>query len=161
MFEQKKFEHDRLPPRHTLRLLALFLTVVAIVLAAAGPASVALADEVHSVRCKRASDLKHWRCEVSCADGENGIANCPTQSDWGACGRSVLREACGITVDTPAVACHRKVVLAGSDLDALKSQCEASYAGVADVLEGPFEILPGLAYRSIVGGGSSDPSSGR
>jgi hypothetical protein len=160
MFEHTKSEHDRLPPSHTLRLLALSLTVLAMVLAA-GPASVALADEVHSVRCKRASDLKHWRCEVSCADGENGIANCPTHSDWGACGRSVLREACGITVDTPAVACHRKVVLAGSNLDALKSQCEASYAGVADVLEGPFEILPGLAYRPVVGGRSSDAGSGR
>jgi hypothetical protein len=98
---------------------------------------------------------------VSCADGESGIANCPTHSDWGACGRQVLRDACGITVDTPVVACHRKVVLAGSDLDALKSRRDASYAGVADVLEGPFKSLPGLAYRPIVDGGPADPASER
>jgi hypothetical protein len=52
-------------------------------------------------------------------------------------------------------------VLAGSDLDVLKSRRDASYAGVADVLEGPFKSLPGLAYRPIVDGGPADPASER
>jgi len=100
-----------------------------------------------TARCERTSDLKHWRCEVSCAAGESGIATCPTQSAWGACGRQVLHQACGISEVTPAVACVRKVVLAGPSLDQLKSTCDRSYTGVDEILEGPLQGFPGLAYR--------------
>lgn len=102
-----------------------------------------------TARCERTSDLKHWRCEVSCAAGESGIATCPTQSAWGACGRQVLHQACGIAEDTPAVACTRKVVLAGPNLDQLKSACDQRFTGVDEILEGPLQGFPGLAYRPV------------
>lgn len=105
------------------------------------------AEEIDSARCERTSDLKHWRCEVTCSSGEAGIATCPTQSAWGACGRQVLHQACGISETTPSVACVRKHVLAGSNLDELKTACDQSYGGFNEILEGPLEVFPGLAYR--------------
>jgi len=106
-----------------------------------------LQQDLNIARCERASDLKHWRCKVTCADGEVGLATCPSLSEWGACGRQILHQACGISADLPAVACVQKVVLAGRNPDHLKSTCEQSYLGFDQELSGPFKDFPGLAYR--------------
>lgn len=123
--------------------LVLFVMVLTLVAVAA-----ASAQGFHTARCERSSDLEHWRCKVTCTDGERGIATCPSQSAWGACGRQILHQACGISTETPAVACQRKVVLAGRNLDNLKSACQQSFAGFDEALTGPFEDFPGLVYRS-------------
>lgn len=133
-----------------IRTLAL---VAVVVMAAAATAGVAFAqqatlpDDIDVARCERSSDLKHWRCEAMCADGTTGIASCPSMSAWGECGRQVLHRACGISDEKPTVACLRKVVLAGRNLDQLKATCEQSYLAFDEQLEGPFETFPGLVYR--------------
>jgi hypothetical protein len=135
--------------RETIRNLVLVAVVVMTVAATTGVALAqqTLPEGVDVARCKRASDLKHWHCETICTDGTKGIASCPSMSAWGACGRQVLHRACGISDEKPTVACLNKVVLAGRNLDQLKSACEQSYLAFDEQLEGPFETFPGLVYR--------------
>lgn len=136
--------------RATIRNLALAAVVVAAAFATVGAAfaqPATLPDDVDVARCERSSDLKHWRCEAMCSDGDTGIASCPSMSAWGACGRQVLHRACGISEEKPTVACLAKVVLAGRNLDQLKSTCEQTYLAFDEQLEGPFETFPGLVYR--------------
>ena len=134
-------KRDLLKPFRNLLLALLALTL------AAGTVSVASAADFHSALCERSSDLKHWRCEVTCSTGGTAIASCPSQSAWGACGRQILRQTCGISTETPVVACQRKAVLAGRNLDNLKNACEQSFSGFDELLAGPFEDFPGLVYR--------------
>ena len=137
--------------RSTLRHL---VRVAMVMFAAAAMAGVVVAqpatlpDDIDVARCERSSDLKHWKCEAMCADGTTGIASCPSMSAWGDCGRQVLHRACGISDEKPTVACLRKAVLAGKNLDQLKATCEQEYLAFDEQLEGPFETFPGLVYRS-------------
>lgn len=136
--------------RESIRNLALVAVVLATAAATAGVAFAQPAtppDDIDVARCERSSDLKHWRCEAMCADGATGVASCLSMSAWGACGRQVLHTACGISDEKPTVACLRKVVLAGRNLDQLKTTCEQKYLAFDELLEGPFETFPGLVYR--------------
>lgn len=120
------------------------LLVMALLALVAVPASAADFDEA---RCERSSDLTKWRCNVTCASGDTGIATCPSLSEWGNCGRQAVVELCSATAETPAVACARKVVLVGDDVQALTDACNQSYAGFDEELQETLEVFPGLVAR--------------
>ena len=123
--------------------LCSLLTLALIAVVWAAPVQ---ADDFDRARCERSEDLVHWRCTITCTDGDTGISSCPSATEWGACGAWAVSQVCEAPATRPAAGCLRKHVLVGEDAETLKAAC-GDLGGFASMVEADVSAFPGSVAR--------------